>query len=54
MSVLFNGVSKNGSKSIDNILSNLKYGTNVYFYKFRNILINKTTYDINIQYNFKR
>lgn len=54
MSVLFSGVSKDVIKLIDNILSNFKYGTGVYFYKFRNILINKTTYDINIQYNFKR
>lgn len=54
MSALFNGVSKNVSKLIDIILSNIKYGTGVYFYKFRIILINKTTYYVNIQYNFKR
>lgn len=52
MSVLFHGVSNNVSELIDIILSNLNYGTGVYFYKFRIILINKTTYDVNIQYNF--
>lgn len=53
MSVLFSGVSKNVSKLIDIILSNFKYGTGVYYYKFRIVLINKKHMTL-LYVNFKR